>query len=90
MPRVCITERRPILQNLDSAQPLAGYFFLREEKKCVSASISATRIAGFTDFDLNELWQLWLQPDPHPDREVFTGRVFQSLNVIEVMVVELL
>ena len=57
---VCITARRGVLQNLDSAQPLAGYFFVENKKNRASAPVSATRIAGFTDFDLYQLGQLGL------------------------------
>ena len=53
---VCITVRRGVLQNIDSAQPLTGYFLRRARKKCVSAPVAATRIASFADFDLDQLW----------------------------------
>ncbi|KQQ59841.1 hypothetical protein ASF84_03735 [Pseudomonas sp. Leaf127] len=53
-------------------------------------TIFAAAGAGFVDSDSAKLRQQWLELNPYPLRQVFTGRVFQTGNVIEIVVIQAL
>ena len=54
------------------------------------ARVTAAGRAGLVDDDLVQLWQAWFQRLPDPLREALAGRIFQTWNLIEVAMVELL
>src|SRR5690606_13117635 len=54
-----------------------------------SAAIDAAGGAGFGHHDLRQLRQPGLEARPDPGSEVLAGRVFQALDLVEVVVVKL-
>lgn len=56
----------------------------------VFAPVDATGGAGFAHHDLGEQWQRGLEPLPDPACQVFAGGIFQTLDLIQIMMIELL
>ena len=52
-------------------------------------AINTARCAGFSYLDLAELMQRRLEFYPYPARDVLAGRILQSRNVVEVVMIKL-
>ena len=55
-----------------------------------TAPVNTLRRARFGDDDFSQQWQLRLQLFPNPNRDVFTGGIFESGNLVQVKMVQFL
>ena len=54
------------------------------------AGITAARVTGLANHDPAQAGKIADQPVPDPARQVFAGRVFQTRDIVEIVVVELI
>jgi len=51
--------------------------------------VNASRVTGFLDYDFGKTRELGVKSLPDPLRQVFTGWVFQPLNLVQIVVIQL-
>src|SRR5262245_24772224 len=58
------------------------------EPSCSIPKVITSRDAGFPDRHTMKPLKTALQPLPYPPRKILTGRVLQTLNLIQIIVIE--
>ncbi len=54
----------------------------------VLAAVRTTGRAGFLDDNFRKKWQRWFQALPYPAGEILAGGIFQSGDIVKIIVVE--
>ena len=62
----------------------------RSRERAASATINASCGAGFGNDDFGKQRKLWLELFPNPYGDIFTRRILQAGNFVEVTVIQLL